>query len=222
MTPTKHTKFHIAKQGNLVLSTLLLYFLFFGYICFQYPENISYQLIFLQRIFFSRHTWAAIPLLILIFSFMAAREVFFEFAFRNTFYLLLFTFGAGFMWYWIAVRFDLTLIPIFFGIIKVEGFYRFEGYLSLLVLTIISYVGCFLGCAIRIQYEKHMEKLRQIKSEAMDDGSDPWAEFSQELDRMSTLSDSPTKHSIEDPNEAAPLDVAPDAFPEITISTEDN
>ena len=75
-------KIEITKQGNFILSLLGMHFIFFGYICLVYNEFIteygviSYEIIFLNRIFFSKTTWLASIIVFLIIAFMAFRENF--------------------------------------------------------------------------------------------------------------------------------------------------
>lgn len=128
----------------------------------MYDDEISYELVFLNRIFFSSRTWAAGIIIFLIIAFMAYREEFHEYALRNTHYLIVFTFLASFFWYWMAKKFELSLILVFFGISKAEPFYRFEGYLSIIVVIIIYYFSAFVGCALKKEYQKHIKKLHDI------------------------------------------------------------
>ncbi|QEE17636.1 hypothetical protein DSAG12_03473 [Promethearchaeum syntrophicum] len=161
-------KREITKQGNFILSLLGIYFIFFGYICSVYNEFISeegivsYEILFLNRIFFSKSTWLATILVFLIIAFMAFRENFHEYALRYTHYLIIFTFILSFFWHWMAVEFDLSLIPIFFGFIKVEGIGRFEGYLSILIVIILYYFSAFVGCAVKKEYQKYLKKKHEI------------------------------------------------------------
>ena len=162
-------KMEITKQGNFILSLLGIYFIFFGYICLVYNEFISeagivsYEIIFLNRIFFSKKTWAAAIIVFIIITFMAFRENFHEYALRYTHYLIIFTFISSFFWHWMAVEFDLSLIPIFLGIIKVEGIGRFEGYLSIIIVIILYYLSAFVGCALKKEYQKYLKKKREIQ-----------------------------------------------------------
>ena len=159
----------ITKQGNFILSLLGIYFLFFGYICLVYNEFISeegvisYEILFLNRIFFSKSTWAASIIIFLVTAFMAFREDFHEYALRYTHYLIIFTFISSFVWHWIAVEFNLNIIPIFLGIIKVEGIGRFEGYLSIIIVIVLYYLSAFVGCALKKEYLKRLKKRHDIQ-----------------------------------------------------------
>ncbi|MHA1560506.1 MAG: hypothetical protein ACTSPA_00135 [Promethearchaeota archaeon] len=159
----------ISKQGNFILSLLGIYFIFFGYICLVYNEFISeegivsYEIIFLNRIFFSKTTWAASLIVFIIIAFMAFRENFHEYALRYTHYLIIFTFISSFFWHWMAVEFDLSLISIFFGFKKVEGIGRFEGYLTIIIVIILYYLSAFVGCALKKEYKKHLKKIHDIQ-----------------------------------------------------------
>jgi len=166
---TKREKREITKQGNFILSLLGIYFIFFGYICLVYNEFIteygviSYEIIFLNRIFFSKETWAAAIIVFLIIAFMAFRENFHEYALRYTHYLIIFTFISSFIRHWIAVEFNLNLIPIFLGFTKVEGIGWYEGYLSIVIVIILYYFSAFVGCALKKEYQKYLKKKREIQ-----------------------------------------------------------
>ena len=61
-----------------------------------------------------------------------------------------------------AVKFDLSLILIFFGFKKVEGIGRFEGYLTIIIVIVLYYLSAFVGCALKKEYQKHLKKMRNI------------------------------------------------------------
>jgi len=146
-----------------------MYFIFFGYICLVYDEFISeqgvvsYEIIFLNRIFFSKATWLASIIVFLIIAFMAYRENFHEYALRYTHYLIIFTFISAFVWHWMAVEFNLNLIPIFLGFTKVEGIGWYEGYLSIVIVIILYYLSAFVGCALKKEYLKRLKKRHDTK-----------------------------------------------------------
>jgi len=164
----KKEKIEITKQGNFILSLLGIYFIFFGYICLIYNEFISeegivsYEIIFLNRIFFSKSTWAASLIVFIIIAFMAFRENFHEYALRYTHYLIIFTFISSFIWHWMAVEFDLNLILYFFGFKKVDGIGRFEGYLTIFIVIFLYYLSAFVGCALKKEYQKYLKKKHVI------------------------------------------------------------
>ena len=176
---TQNNTKNITKQGNLILCLLIVYFLFYGYVCYIYDEEISYQIIFLHRILFNEESWAALPIISLALIIMAVREPFFEHAMRKTFFISIFTICLGFLWYWFARSLDLSLITIFLGIQKAEGYYRLEGLLSILTIFTLFYICSFIGCVIRKEYEKHIARLQLIKLQENGD-MDPWAEYSEE------------------------------------------
>ncbi|MFW9999487.1 MAG: hypothetical protein ACFE9Q_03155 [Candidatus Hodarchaeota archaeon] len=149
-------KIDLGRQTNFVLAILLIYFVFFGYVCNLYPktadqlinESIGEKVVFIYQALFNPYSILSLVILILIIFFMAFREKFFEYGIRNSFWLTFIIIGLSFIWYWFIVeRFDLTIIAQFFT--------RYEGYLTIASLLSINTFTAVLAAISRRQYDKY-------------------------------------------------------------------
>jgi len=67
-------KIEFAKQGTFIIAILMIYFLFFGYICNVYEENIGKNLLFLYQVLFNPKSFLSLIILISIVFFLVFRE----------------------------------------------------------------------------------------------------------------------------------------------------
>ncbi|MFX1477413.1 MAG: hypothetical protein ACFFCI_04710 [Promethearchaeota archaeon] len=138
----------IGRQGNFILAIVLLYFLFFGYVCNATGKNIGIKLIFLYQVLFNPTTFFSFIILFAIVFIMALRENFFEYAIRNSIWLIPAIIFMSWFWYWFIYGFNYTVIYIYF--IRIEG-----------VLTIVSLVCTNLLAAILASIIKERRKLEK-------------------------------------------------------------
>ncbi|MFX0003151.1 MAG: hypothetical protein ACFE9C_11820 [Candidatus Hodarchaeota archaeon] len=149
-------KIDLGRQTNFILAILLIYFVFFGYICNTYPKTaddlinlaIGERVVFLYQVLFNPYSILSLILLIGIVFLMAFREKFLEYGLRNSFWLSFIIIGISFIWYWFIVEsFDLSIIGKFFT--------RYEGYLTILTLVGINMSVAALANLARRQYDKY-------------------------------------------------------------------
>ncbi len=149
-------KIVFSRQGNFILSILLLYFVFFGYICNIYYKNINLNLIFLYKVLFSPLSYLSVIILIIIVFIMAFREDYFQYAIRNAIWLIPIIIGLSFIWYWIIYGFDIFVIGIFFTTI--------DGYLTILILLGINFFTALFASYLKIKYLSYTKRLEIVKS----------------------------------------------------------
>lgn len=146
----KFKKIEINRQGNFIMSLLLIYFVFFGYICNTYKKNIGENLIFLHKILFNVSSFWSFIILFGIVFIMAYREVFFEYAIRNSIWLLPAILIMSWFWYWVIFEsFDPTFIIIYF--ITVDGILTFLG------LLFTNLLAAILGSTLKEYRKKRIE-----------------------------------------------------------------
>lgn len=149
-------KIVFSRQGNFIVSILLLYFVFFGYICNIYYKNINLNLIFLYKVLFSPLSYLSVIILIIIVFIMAFREDYFQYAIRNAIWLIPIIIGLSFIWYWIIYGFDIFVIGIFFTAI--------DGYLTILILLGINFFTALFASYLKIKYLSYTKRLEIVKS----------------------------------------------------------
>lgn len=149
-------KIVFSRQGNFIVSILLLYFVFFGYICNIYYKNINLNLIFLYKVLFSPLSYLSVIILIIIVFIMAFREDYFQYAIRNAIWLIPIIIGLSFIWYWIIYGFDIFVIGIFFTTI--------DGYLTILILLGINFFTALFASYLKIKYLSYTKRLEIVKS----------------------------------------------------------
>ena len=147
----KFKKIELSRQGNFIMSLLLIYFVFFGYICNTYKRNIGENLIFLHKVMFNVSSYWSFIILFGIVFFMAYREAFFEYAIRNSIWLVPAIMIMSWFWYWVVIKsFEITIVFIYF--ITVDGILTFLGLLCTNLLAAI------LGSTLK----EHRKKLLEI------------------------------------------------------------
>jgi len=149
-------KIDLGRQGNFLFAILLIYFIFFGYICnYVYPktaddlinESIGERIVFIYQVLFNPSSFLSLIILIAIVFLMVFREKFYEYGLRNSFWLSFIIIGISFIWYWFIVEsFDLTIIYRFF--------IMYEGYLTILCLIGINMSTAVLASKARQKYDK--------------------------------------------------------------------
>lgn len=148
-------KIEFAKQGTFIIAILMIYFLFFGYICNVYEENIGENLLFLYQVLFNPKSFLSLFILITIVFFLVFREQFFEYGIRNSFWLIPITIGISWVWYWFTheYRFDFLI----------WYFLRLETYITIMTLFCINILTAILAATAKEKYKKYKAKIREIE-----------------------------------------------------------
>lgn len=150
----KFKNFELARQGNLILSLLLIHFVFFGYLCNIYERSIGINILFLYKVLFSPISYLSAIILFIIIFIMVFRENFFEYGIRNSIWLVLFIIVESWIWYFFVVDFNLAIIPLYF--------IRIESYLTILSILGINLLAAILGAFAKQKYRETIRKKQQI------------------------------------------------------------
>lgn len=148
-------KIDFSRQGNFILTLLLIHFLFFGYICFVYGKSIGENILFFHLILFNPQSFLSLIFLIMIIFILAFRENFFEYGIKNSIWVIPFMIVMSWVWYWFINGFNILLIFIYF--------IRYETYISILTLVAINLSSALLGSYLRIKYTLYIETVRKGK-----------------------------------------------------------
>ena len=147
----KFKKIELGRQGNFLAGIILIFFLFFGYISNVYKKSIGEELLLLHQVLFNSKTFFAFIILFAIVFYVSYRETFFEYAIRNSIWLIPVVIIISWFWYWMLFGFDTIVFYIYFV--------RIEGYLTLLSLLSINLWAAFLASIIK----QKRKKLLKIK-----------------------------------------------------------
>lgn len=145
----------VYRQGNFITALLLIYFVFFGFICNIYLKDIGEELLFLYQILFNPATILSLFFLVAIVFVMTVREHFFEYALRNSIWLTPFIILMSWFWYWFLNGFNLLFIPLYFV--------RLEGYLTILSILAINFFTAVVASVIKEKYNRYIEKIKRIR-----------------------------------------------------------
>jgi hypothetical protein len=148
-------KIDFSRQGNFILTLLLIHFVFFGYIANVYGKAIGENILFLHLIMFNPRSFLSLIILILIIFILAVREHFFEYGIRNSIWVIPFMIVMTWIWYWFINGFDILLILRYFT--------RYESYISILTLVVINLASALLGSYVRIKYTAYVGKSKELK-----------------------------------------------------------
>lgn len=149
-------KIDFSRQGNFILTLLLIHFLYFGYICYVYGKSIGENILFLHLIMFNPQSYLSLILLITIIIIMAFRENFFEYGIRNSIWVIPFMIVMTWIWYWFINGFNILIIFTYF--------IRYETYISILTLVAINLLSALLGSYLRIKYTIFTGRIRKLKN----------------------------------------------------------
>lgn len=147
-------KIDFSRQGNFILTLLLIHFLYFGYICSVYGKSIGENILFLHVIMFNPRSFLSLIFLMIIIFILAVREHFFEYGIRNSIWVIPFMIVMTWVWYWFINGFDILLIFLYFT--------RYESYISILTLVVINLSSALLGSYVRIKYTTYMGKTKEL------------------------------------------------------------
>jgi hypothetical protein len=143
-------KLKLSGKVNFFLAILLIYFLFFGYICNMYRKGVGMDLIFLNRILINPQTYFSVFILIFIVSLLNLREHFYEYGIRNSIWLVPIIILISWFWYWFIYGFDIGIIGIFF--------ISLEGYFTILLIFVINFLTAILVSFLKQSYRDYIMK----------------------------------------------------------------
>ena len=146
----KVTKIKFGRQGNFILTLFLIYFIFFGYVCNVFQKNIGENLIFLYQVLFNPRSFISLIILFAIVFIMAFRENFFEYAIRNSIWIIPAIMIMSWFWYWFLFGFDIAIIYIYF--------IRVEGYLTILTLLCLNLLAAISASLLK-EKQKESKKI---------------------------------------------------------------
>ena len=144
------TKIELSRQGNFILSGLLIHFIFFGYICYVYEKSIGENIMFLYKVMFSSMAFFSAIILFFIVFIMVFRESFYEYGIRNSIWLVPLIIIESWIWYFFIIEFNLTVIPLYFT--------RYESYITILSLLGINLLAAITGAFVKQKYDKSIKK----------------------------------------------------------------
>jgi hypothetical protein len=147
---TTRTKIELGRQGNFFFACLLIYFVFFGYICNIYQRNVGERLLFLYQVFFDLSSILSLVILFAIIFFMTFREKFYEYGLRNSIWMIPLVIIMSWFWYWVVYGFNIVVIAIYFT--------RIEGYITILTLAGVIILSAILGAYTKTRWENYRQK----------------------------------------------------------------
>ena len=141
-------KLNISKNGNFLVAILVIHFLFFGYICYVYPEDVGTNVLYLNLILFRTDSYLSLIILVATVFLMGIREKFFEYGIRNSVWLVPIIVIESWIWYWIIGVYKVNFF--------VDYFYNINSYYTIVVLFIIIFFTAVAAAYIRQKYENYI------------------------------------------------------------------
>lgn len=159
----KFKKIELGRQTNFILASLLLHFIFFGYLANVYTKDIGVGVLFLYQVMFNFQSFFSLIILFAIVFFMAFREKFFEYSLRNSIWLIPVIVIMSWVWYWF-ISMDITTVNVF-DIFSIIGmwFLSIESYITILVLLVINLTASISASVARIKYDRFLERTKKIE-----------------------------------------------------------
>jgi hypothetical protein len=148
-------KIELSKQGNFIMAILLVYFVFFGFICNVYEENIGTNLLFLYQVLFHPQSFLSLVLLMAIIFFMVFREEFFEYGIRNSFWLTWITILISWVWYWFTHEYRFDFLAWYF--------IRLETYITIVTILCINILTAIIASIAKEKYKAYKERIMRIE-----------------------------------------------------------
>lgn len=147
-------KIEIARQGNFILTTLLIHFLFFGYLANIYEKSIGENILFLHNVMFnSLSSYFSVIILFFIVFIMVFRETFYEYGIRNSIWLVALIIIESWIWYFFIIEFNIMIIPLYFTMV--------ESYITILSLFGINLLAAITGAFAKQKYIQYFKKPSQ-------------------------------------------------------------
>ncbi len=147
-------KIEIARQGNFILASILIHFVFFGYISNVYYKSIGENILFLYQVMFNSMSFFSAIILFFLVFFMVFRETFYEYGIRNSIWLVLIIIIESWIWYFFIVDFNIMIIPLYFT--------RYESYITILSLLGINLAAAIAGAFTKQKYNEYFKKIKEI------------------------------------------------------------
>lgn len=147
----RRTQLEINRQGNFILASLLIHFVFFGYLCNIFDKSIGENVLFLYRVMFHPASFFSIIILFGIIFLMVYREEFTEFGIKNSIWMVILIVIESWIWYFFVVDFNLLMIPLYF--------IRFESYLTILILLGVNLSAALLAGLTKAKIKEYKKKL---------------------------------------------------------------
>jgi len=144
-------KIEIDRQGNFILTSLLIHFLFFGYLAFTYEKSIGENILFLHNVLFNSLSFFSGIILFFIVFLMVFREDFYEYGIRNSIWLIPLIIIESWIWYFFIIEFNFAIIPLYFT--------RYESYITILSLFGINLLAAITGAFAKQKYIQYFRKL---------------------------------------------------------------
>lgn len=153
----KITKIEFARQGNFILSLMLIHFIFFGYLSNRYRKSIGNQILYLYQVLFNPYSFVSLIILFIIVFTMVFREKFFEYGIRNSIWLTPFIIGQSWFWY-IFVNYKLDIFN------QIGRFFTsYEGYLTIFSILSVNLLAAILAVYTRSIYNEYFKKIEEIQ-----------------------------------------------------------
>lgn len=149
------SKIEFGRQGNFLLSILLIYFVFYGYVCNVFEETIGKRVLFLYQVLFNPTSFFSLIILMAIVFIMVFREQFFEYGIRNSFWLTPIIIGISWFWYWFINDFNFSFFTWYFISI--------ETYITIASLFCINILTAIIAATAKEKYKIYKEKLQTIE-----------------------------------------------------------
>jgi hypothetical protein len=144
-------KIDFSRQGNFILASLLIHFIFFGYLCNIYLKGIGENILFLYQVMFNSTSYISAIILFIVVFIMVFREDFYEYGIRNSIWLVPVIIIESWIWYFFIVEFNILII--------FEYFIRYESYLTILSLLGINLVAAIAGAYAKQIYVQRFKKV---------------------------------------------------------------
>jgi hypothetical protein len=150
------SKIELGRQGNFIVSLLLLHFVFFGYLSNVYQKYIGDGVLFLYKVIFNPLSILSGLILFGIVFLMVLRENFFEYGIRNSLWLVPAIIIMSWIWYWFINGFNIFMIGIYFT--------RWETYINLLVLIGFNLFSALVASITKESYARFNRRIKEIET----------------------------------------------------------
>ena len=149
-------RLNLSKHGNLLVVIFFIHFVFFGYICYIYPENAGTKVIYLNQTLFETESFISLIILVVAVFLMGINEKFFEYGIRNSIWLVPIIVIESWIWYWIINVYQVNFF--------VDYFLNLNSYFTILVLFCVIFITAVLAAYVRQKYEENIKiEENQIK-----------------------------------------------------------
>lgn len=155
-------KIELSRQGNFILAVLLIHFVFFGYISNVYEKSIGNRVIFLYQVLFNPISILSLFILIAIVFILGFREQFFEYAIKNSIWLIPVIIIESWIWFMLINSFHAEFLELL-GTLFITYFVSFESYLTILILLGINILSAILGAYTKQWYREYITKIKEVE-----------------------------------------------------------